>query len=421
MHFSYARPARLLTIAAIVIVTMVSCSGDGPYHQSAPVSGAEAAGKTNGGKEAGARLYGIPVDTYNIVTGHVENNQVIASILSSYGVPWDTIQTLLNKNKDVFNPRKIHTGSGYSVFMRKDSSSSPDYFIYDHDDRVSYLFSLHDSLKIRKIDAQVRQVLKYSSGTITTSLWDANKEKSLNPNLTSELSDIYAWTIDFFGLQKGDRFKVIYEEEYIGEKSVGIGRIHAALFEHAGAVIYAIPFIQDSTLSYFDSTGASLRKAFLKAPLRFSRISSHFSSARMHPILKIVRPHYGVDYAAPIGTPVYSIGDGRVTVAGTEGGAGRIVKITHNSVYSTTYMHLSSFGPGIRSGVYVKQGEIIGFVGSSGLSTGPHLDFRVYKNGSPIDPLKMESPPVDPVRPDNRPKYAAIEKGYIDLLNTINY
>jgi len=421
MYFHMGRPARLFIVAAIILFALVSCSGDAPYRHTKEVAETTSGNRTTSGKEAGIKLYGIPVDTYNIVTGHVENNQVIASILSSYGVPWDTIQVLLNKNKDIFNPRKIHTGSGYSVFTKKDSSGTPDYFVYDHDDRVSYLFSLHDSLKIKKIDAEVRQVLKYSSGTITTSLWDANKEKNLNPNLTSELSDIYAWTIDFFGLQRGDRFKVIYEEEYIGEKSVGIGRIHAALFEHAGSVLYAIPFIQDSTQSYFDSTGASLRKAFLKAPLRFSRISSHFSSARMHPILKIVRPHYGVDYAAPIGTPVYSIGDGRVTVAGTENGAGRIVKISHNSVYSTTYMHLSSFGPGIRSGVYVKQGDVIGYVGSSGLSTGPHLDFRVYKNGSPIDPLKMESPPVDPVRKDNIPRFAAIEKGYIDLLNTINY
>jgi murein DD-endopeptidase MepM/ murein hydrolase activator NlpD len=418
MPFRTIKPVSVLVIAAF---TLFSCSGDAPYHHSKGIADAASATKTDTVNYNGAFLYGIPVDTYNIVTGRVGNNQVIASILSSYGVPWDTIETILKNNQDVFNPRKIHTGSGYSVFLKKDSTGTPDYFVYDHDDRVSYLFSLHDSLKIKKIDAEVKQVLKYSSGTITTSLWEAAKERNLNPNLASELSDIYAWTIDFFGLQKGDRFKVIYEEEYIGEKSVGIGRVHAALFEHAGSAIYAIPFMQDNVQSYFDSTGASLRKAFLKAPLRFSRISSHFSSARMHPILKIVRPHYGVDYAAPIGTPVYSIGDGRVTLAGSEGGAGRMVKITHNSVYSTVYMHLSGFGPGIRSGVYVKQGDIIGYVGSSGLSTGPHLDFRFYKNGSPVNPLTVESPPVNPVDSVNMPKFARIEKGYIDLLTTISF
>ena len=366
-------------------------------------------------------LYGIPVDSYNIVTGRVRNNQVISSILASYGVPWDTIDKLLRNNKSVFDPRKVHTGSGFSVFLTKDSLSRPDYFVYDHDTRVSYLFTLTDSLKIRKIDAEVRQVLKYSSGTITTSLWEAALEKNLNPNLAAELSEIYAWTIDFFGLQKGDRFKVIYEEEYIGENSVGINRIHAALFEHAGSSIYAIPFMQDSVQSYFDSTGASLRKAFLKAPLRFSRISSHFSSGRMHPILKIVRPHHGVDYAAPIGTPVYAIGDGRVTATSYDGGAGRMVKITHNSIYSTAYMHLSRFGDGIRAGSYVKQGDIIGYVGSSGLSTGPHLDFRFYKGGSAVNPLTVESPPVNPVATENMPQFTIIEKGYIDLLNSIQF
>ena len=422
MQIFPCRRARLTVITALFISVLLSCSGDGHYqHTRELTDGTGSAGKTAVGNSPGTRLYGIPVDTYNIVTGRVGNNQVIASILSSYGVPWDTIQVLLSKNKEVFDPRKIHTGSGYSVFLRKDSAGTPDYFVYDHDDRVSYLFALHDSLKIKKIDAEVKQVLKFSSGTITTSLWDAAKEKNLNLNLAAELSEIYAWTIDFFGLQKGDRFKVVYEEEYIGEKSVGISRIHAAVFEHAGSEIYAIPFIQDSTQSYFDTTGASLRKAFLKAPLRFSRISSHFSSARMHPILKIVRPHYGVDYAAPIGTPVHSIGDGRVTYAGTENGSGRIVKITHNSVYSTTYMHLSAFGPGIRSGVYVKQGDVIGFVGSSGLSTGPHLDFRFYKNGSPVNPLTVESPPVNPVDSSSMPKFARIERGYIKLLNTISY
>jgi murein DD-endopeptidase MepM/ murein hydrolase activator NlpD len=175
--------------------------------------------------------------------------------------------------------------------------------------------------------------------------------KNLNPNLSAELSEIYAWTIDFFGLQQGDRFKVIYEEDFIGDKSIGIKKIHAAQFEHAGSIISAIPFIQDSTMSFYDTTGASLRKAFLKAPLRYSRISSRFSGARMHPVLKIVRAHHGVDYSAPIGTPVVAIGDGRVTQTGFENGSGRIVRITHNSVYSTAYLHLSRFGPGISPGV----------------------------------------------------------------------
>jgi len=366
-------------------------------------------------------LFGIPLDSYNIVTGKVKRNQFISSILSAHGVDWNDIEKLLTDNRETFDPRKVRTGSSYSVLMTRDTLSKPDYFIYNHDPRVSYLFSLKDTLAIYRHDAEIIRTLRYSSGTISTSLWEAAQENNLNPNLSAELSEIYAWTIDFFGLQKGDKFKVIYEEEFIGKESVGIRRIHAAQFEHAGSTIFAIPFIQDSVMSFFDTTGASLRKAFLKAPLRYSRISSRFSGGRMHPILKIVRPHHGVDYAAPIGTPVLAIGDGRVTSTGYEGGAGRIVRIRHNSVYSTAYMHLSRFGPGISSGVYVKQGQVIGYVGSSGLSTGPHLDFRFYRNGSPIDPLKVEAPPVNPVAPESMEEFGNVAEGYINLLGTISY
>lgn len=366
-------------------------------------------------------LFGIPLDSYNIITGKVKRNQFISSILSAHGVAWNDIEKLLSDNSKTFDPRRVRTGSSYSVLVTADTLGKPDYFIYNHDPRVAYVFSLKDTLAIYRHDAEIIRTLRYSSGTISTSLWEAAQENNLNPNLSAELSEIYAWTIDFFGLQKGDRFKVIYEEEFIGEESVGIRRIHAAQFEHAGSTIFAIPYIQDSVMSFFDTTGASLRKAFLKAPLRYSRISSRFSGGRMHPILKIVRPHHGIDYAAPIGTPVLAIGDGRVTSTAYEGGAGRMVRITHNSVYSTAYLHLSRYGPGIAPGVYVKQGQVIGYVGSSGLSTGPHLDFRFYRNGSPIDPLKVEAPPVNPVAPDAMEEFSKVAEGYINLLATIRY
>jgi len=386
---------------------------------SAEAAGTSAAAPSK--SDSAGMLFGIPLDSYNIVTGKVKRNQFISSILQSYGVPWENIERLLRENRETFDPRRVRSGSAYSVLLTKDTLNKPDYFIYQHDPKVSYVFSLKDTLAIYRYDAEIKRVLRYSSGTINTSLWEAATEKNLNPNLSAELSEIYAWTIDFFGLQKGDRFKVIYEEEFIGEESVGIRRIHAALFEHAGNPIFAIPYIQDSTMSFFDTTGASLRKAFLKAPLRYSRISSRFSGGRMHPILKIVRPHHGVDYAAPIGTPVVAIGDGRVTSTAYEGGAGRMVRITHNSVYSTAYLHLSRYGPGVAPGVYVKQGQVIGYVGSSGLSTGPHLDFRFYRNGYAIDPLKVEAPPVNPVAPEAMEEFKKVAEGYINLFATINY
>jgi len=420
----------LTSLAAFMMLVTASCTRSGAAENAKPADVADASdtvsvkgtysdsAATDSGKNT---LFGIPVDSYNITTGKVKRNQFIASILSEQGVDWDDIEKLLSDNRETFDPRKVRTGSSYSVLTTKDTLGRPEYLIYHHDPRVAYVFSLKDSLAIYRHDAEIKRLLRYSSGTITTSLWEAAQENNLNPNLSAELSEIYAWTIDFFGLQKGDRFKVIYEEDFIGEESVGIRRVHAAEFEHAGSTIYAIPFIQDSTMSFFDTTGASLRKAFLKAPLRYSRISSRFSGGRMHPILKIVRPHHGIDYAAPIGTPVLAIGDGRVTSTSYEGGAGRMVRITHNSVYSTAYLHLSRFGPGIAPGVYVKQGQVIGYVGSSGLSTGPHLDFRFYRNGSPIDPLKVEAPPVNPVAPEAMEQFNKVAEGYINLLATIKY
>jgi murein DD-endopeptidase MepM/ murein hydrolase activator NlpD len=240
----------------------------------------------------------------------------------------------------------------------------------------------------------------------------------MQPALVGDMSEIFAWTVDFFGLQKGDNFKVIYEEFFIDGKSFGTGRIYGAQFNRTGSSITAIPFIQDGKESYFDINGNSLRKAFLKAPLQFSRISSHFSSARMHPILRIVRPHYGVDYAAPIGTPVHAIGDGRIISATDGGGEGKMVRIQHNSVYATAYMHLSRFGDGIRAGAFVKQKDIIGYVGTSGLSTGPHLDFRFYMNGTPVDPLKVDAPPVEPISEENKVKFEKIKTVVLSLIGT---
>jgi len=242
--------------------------------------------------------------------------------------------------------------------------------------------------------------------------------EGIHPMVSSELSVIFAWTVDFFGVQKGDSYKVIYEEQFIDGRSIGIGRIYGAQFTWEGNTITAIPFIQDGKESYFDTDGNSLRKAFLKAPLQFTRISSRFSASRLHPILRIRRPHLGVDYAAPIGTPVQAIGDGKVVFAGSENGSGRMVKIVHNSVYSTAYLHLSGFGKGIYPGAMVRQGDIIGYVGSSGLSTGPHLDFRFYRNGSPVDPLAVEAPPVEPVMEENRERFGINKEVVLCLLES---
>ena len=365
-------------------------------------------------------MYGIPSDSFDLITGHIKRNGFLSEILLKHGVSMQEIDQVLKNSKSVFDVRKIRSGNNYVLFCDRDSLAKAKYFVYEHDPTTCFVFSFNDSLNITPFRKEIKSEIKYSSGTIETSLWDAMVNGGLNKSLVSDLSNIFAWTVDFFGLQKGDNFKVIYEEIFIDGKSLGTGKIYGAQFNRTGSTITAIPFIQDGKESFFDFDGNSLRKAFLKAPLEFARITSHFSSARMHPILRIVRPHYGVDYAAPIGTPVKAIGDGRVTACTNEGGSGRMVRIQHNSVYATGYMHLSRFGEGIAPGKLVKQGDIIGYVGSSGLSTGPHLDFRFYMNGSPVDPLKVDAPPVEPVSEENKGRFEKIKTVVLSLLGTFD-
>lgn len=365
-------------------------------------------------------LYGIPSDSFNLVTGHIKPNGFLSGILLKYGISMSEIDQLVKNSGSVFDVRNIKSGNNYILFCGRDSLAKARYLVYEHDPTTSYIFSFNDSLNITPFRKRISGKIKYASGTIETSLWDAMMAGGLHASLASELSEIFAWTVDFFGLQKGDSFKVIYEELFIEDKSLGAGRIYGAQFNWSGNVITAIPFIQDSTETFFDIEGNSLRKAFLKAPLQFSRISSRFSANRMHPILRIRRAHFGVDYAAPLGTPVVAIGDGRVISATNEGASGRMVKIQHNSVYATAYLHLSRFGSGISAGTFVKQGQIVGYVGSSGLSTGPHLDFRFYKNGSPVDPLKVEAPPVEPVSEVNLARFEKNKQVVLSLLGTFN-
>jgi len=363
------------------------------------------------------RLYGMAVDSFKVEHNKVGRDQNLGQILQQYTLPERALTQLLLYAGNVFDVRKIRHGNNYTAFLSKDSLYRLQYLVYEHSPVDYVIFDFTDSVKVSLHQKEILTKQKKVNGNITTSLWDAITNNNINPLVALQLSEMYAWTVDFFGLQPGDHFTVVYDELFVDSVSIGLGKIYAASFNHVGKELLAIPFMQDSVETYFDAAGNSLRRAFLKAPLRFSRISSRFSGSRMHPILKIRRPHYGVDYAAPIGTPVYAIGDGRVVMAGYQSGSGRIVKVRHNGVYTSTYMHLSGFGKGIAAGKYVMQGELLGYVGSSGLSTGPHLDFRVSRNGSPIDPLKMESPPVDPVKPDKMAAFESVKEATINLLN----
>jgi len=364
------------------------------------------------------REYGFAVDSFDITRGRIRWNEPLAVLLAKYNVEYAVIETVAQRSKGEFDLRKIRARNKYLVLNSLDSTALAEYFIYEHSPTEYVVFSLADSIWVEKRERKVKSVRRYSSATIESSLWNAMIENDLNPVFANELSDIFAWTIDFFGLQKGDYFTAIYDEEYVDTISIGIGHIYSVIFNHMGKDFYAFQFVQDSTITYFDEKGNSLRKTFLKAPLRFNRISSGFSYSRLHPVLKIRRPHTGVDYAAPIGTPVYSIGDGIVIQKKYTKQGGREIRIKHNSIYKTAYLHLNGYAKGIKVGSHVKQGQLIGYVGKTGLATGPHLDFRFWKNGKPVDPLKVKAPPVEPIKKENVEPYKKVIKHWLHQLDS---
>ncbi|OFY42641.1 MAG: hypothetical protein A2Z69_03440 [Bacteroidetes bacterium RBG_13_44_24] len=411
----------LIRIKAIIIISSVLFFASCRYFNKEKTEFTDLISDTipAGEQKPPVLVFGIPSDSFNLISGHIRPNGFLSHILLEHGITMQEIDQLVRNSSSVFDVRTIRAGNNYTLFCDTDSAGRAKYLVYEHDPVSCYIFSFNDSLNITPFKKEIKKVIRYTTGTIETSLWESVIAAGFHPSLVIELSDIFAWTVDFFGLQKGDSFKVIYEEMFIDGESLGAGRIFGAQFTWAGKTITAIPFIQEGKETFFDEEGNSMRKAFLKAPLKFSRITSRFSASRMHPILRIRRPHQGVDYAAPVGTPVYAIGDGRVVSAGTENGSGKMVRIVHNSVYSTAYLHLSRFGPGITQDAFVKQGDIIGFVGSSGLSTGPHLDFRFYQNGYPVDPLKVDAPPVEPVLEENKQAFEKNKVAVLSLLSTI--
>lgn len=361
--------------------------------------------------------YGFPIEEFEVETNKVKRNHSLSTILRQYDISYGTIDKIAKKAKKVFNVRRIKSGHEYSVLFTQDSLKTPEYFVYENTPVEYIVFDLRDTLDVFKGEKEIVKHRRQIKGSIESSLWNAMVEAEADPLLSIELSDIYAWTIDFFGIGKGDQFNIIYEESYVDDKPIHQLKVIAANFVHHNSDNYAFAFMEGEKDGFFDEEGQSLQKAFLKAPLRFSRISSKFSNRRYHPVLKRYRAHHGVDYAAPTGTPVHTIGDGVIVKRGYQkNGGGNYLKIKHNSVYTTSYMHLSRFAKGMKSGVRVKQGQTIAYVGTTGLSTGPHLDFRVHKNGSAINPLKMKSPPVSPVKEENAARYKLeMEKLMLEL------
>lgn len=363
--------------------------------------------------------YGVDVTDLDEVQGKVANGQIITSLLRNLGADQKAITQAAFIPESVFDVRRMKAGNNYLAYYTQDSVPQLVYLVYQHSVTDFIVFHFEDSLHVEQFIKPTTLKTRTGEFVVETSLWNAIVDADMNMELALQLSDVYAWTVDFFGLQKGDGFKVYYDELFVDSVSIGISKIHAASYKRGDKELFAVFYENDEVRGYWDLDGNNLKKAFLKAPLSFSRISSKFSYARKHPVHKIVRPHTGVDYAAPMGTPVMAIGDGVVTFKGYKGGGGHTVKIRHNSTYTSAYLHLSKYGKGVVEGARVSQGQVIGYVGSSGTSTGAHLDFRIWKNGSPIDPLKMESPPTEPIPANARAEFDSVKTVMLQMLDSI--
>ena len=364
--------------------------------------------------------YGLPIEYFAVRYDTVAPRQTLADLLMEHGLTAQKVYALTSHCPDsVFDVRKVRAGQPCLLLADMDSAATPRYFVYEMNAKEYAVFDLTtDRVTRGTLPSAWRE--RTCGGVVESSLWNAMIASNASPQVAVMLSHIFGWTIDFFGIQKGDEFRVIYEQEFVEDKPINNFLVRAASFRASDSLYYAIPFVQEGEELYYNEKGNSLEGAFLKAPLDYYRISSRFTNSRYHPVLKRYRAHHGVDYAAPTGTPVYAIGSGKVIAKGFQAnGGGNYVKIRHNSTYTTTYMHLSRFAKGLNVGDMVAQKEVIGYVGSTGLSTGPHLDFRVYENGKPINPLTIKSQPKKPVSEENREAFRVVRDSLMQRLQGI--
>jgi murein DD-endopeptidase MepM/ murein hydrolase activator NlpD len=366
-------------------------------------------------------FYGIVIDSLDVIQSKIRYGQTLGNLLAPHAIEYTTINTLVNAAKNIYDVRKLIAGKDYYLLVSKDSLRKAHYFLFEPNPYEYVVYSLQDSVYANKVSRPISLVEKTFAGVIESSVYQTMLDNGGSPELVNRMVDVFAWQVDFFRIQAGDKMKVIYEEEQIDGVPVGVGRIKAAYFDHFGKEFYAIHYNQGSGVDFFDEEGNSLRKAFLKAPLNYTRISSTFSGRRFHPVLKRFKSHLGTDYAAPTGTPIRSVGDGVVVEAGFTSGNGNYVKVKHNSTYTTQYLHMSKIANTIKRGVRVSQGQTIGFVGSTGLATGPHLCFRFWKNGEQVNALKVELPPSEPIFEKHRPTFNYVSKSFKARLDTLQY
>ena len=373
-------------------------------------------------KEKIIKEFGFILNNYEVKKDTIDRGDSFGLILEKNELYYPKIFNIVNEVKKVFDIRRVNVGRPYTILYSKDSIGKPEYFIYQPSSIDYLVVSLGDSIYAEKKQKEVKLVEYEASGVIKSSLSETMQELGLSPLITNELSEIYAWNIDFFRLEKGDNFKILYTSKFIDDSIyIGLNRVHNAYFEHRGKPFYAIEYETDSVrgiTEYFDENGKNLRRAFLLSPVQFSRISSRYNLRRKIAYYGRVKPHYGTDFAAPVGTDIRATASGRVEKSGYTRANGYYIKIKHNATYSTQYLHMRK--KGLKVGTQVKQGDKIGEVGMTGYTSGPHVCYRFWKNGKQVDPLKQKLPEAKPISDELRSKYLAYMEPIKYKLDNIN-
>ena len=401
-------------IILLTSILLISCREEKPEKTSEII------------KEKIITQFGYTLNNFTVKKDTVKSGDSFGSILENNNLFYPQIYNIVQKAKKVFDVRKINIGKPYTILFSKDSLKTPKIFIYQPNLIDYVVVSLTDSLWAEKKSKAVELLEFEAEGVITSSLSETMEEKKLSPLLSNELSEIYAWTIDFFRLEKGDNFKIIYSAKFVDDSIyVGLNRIHSAYFEHRGKPFYAIEFETDSKrglFEYFDENGKNLRRAFLRAPVQFSRISSRYNLKRKIAYYGRIRPHFGTDFAAPRGTPIRATASGTVVKSSYTRGNGNYVKIKHNGTYSTQYLHMDKRG--VKVGQFVKQGDYIGTVGMTGNTSGPHVCYRFWKNGKQVDPLKQKLPEAKPISKELKKRYLTYMlpvKNQLDSIESVTF
>ena len=389
--------------ALLVILLLASCKEEKPEVTPLEIADIQISDESQEATE-----YGFNLKNFNVLQDTVRNGDSFGELMLKNKVEYPKIARISEQYRDTFDVRRIRVGKPYLILKSKDTTEQAQIFIYEND-RINYtVVDFRDTAVAYKQQKEVKYVQREASGVIETSLSDAILKQNIDYYVTHELSEIYAWTIDFFRLQKGDKFKVIYKEKYINDTIyAGAEPIEAAYFEHNGTPLYAFAYENDSLkniVEYYDDEANNLRRTFLRAPVKFSRISSRYNlKRRIRYYGYKVRPHKGTDYAAPIGTPIMATADGTVVESTRKGGNGKYVKIRHNGTYSTQYLHMRK--QNVKRGDFVRQGDVIGWIGMTGNTGGPHVCYRFWRNGRQVDPLREKLPAADPLAEQLRPAY----------------